>query len=91
MFPKKYYRISYGLQFTVRIEFDDLKVKVEIFDMGIVIFMFYELHSLHNIKATLIALQGLFESKGIAETGSQVIEMVCCLKTVLAECSQADV
>jgi hypothetical protein len=38
--------------------------------MGIVIFMFYELHSLHNIKATLIALQGLFESKGIAETGS---------------------
>jgi len=70
MFLEKYDRIFYRLPFTVRIEFDDLKVKVEIFDMRIIILVFYELHLLHNIKATLIALQALFESIGIAETSS---------------------
>jgi hypothetical protein len=91
MFAEKYYRIINRLYLTIRTEFDDFKVIVEIFDMSIIVFMLYELHSLHDIKATLIALQALLEFMSITETSSKIIEMVCSLKTVLTKCPHADV
>ena len=70
MIFKKKYCIFYRLSFTIRIEFDDLHVKVEILDMNLIVFMSYEFHSLYNIKATLIALQAFFESISITKTCS---------------------